>query len=109
MARRFVRQTTEERGKKNRKTDVAVISTRPGGGTAEADSGFHPPSSSSPSSSSSGPTQTNNPCQSVSERSVVGVQWLLSVSSSSSGSTQFALFVCCCWVRFVLIGLIIGL
>lgn len=85
------------------------------GGTVEADSGFHPPSSSSPSSPSSGPTQTNNPCQSVSERRAVGAQWLLSVSSSSSGSTQFTvfvwrktdLFVCCRRVlHFVLIGLI---
>ncbi|KAK2826810.1 hypothetical protein Q5P01_021024 [Channa striata] len=90
------------REEEEKQTDVAVISVRPGGGggggddsggTVEADSGFHPPSSSSPSSSSSGPTQTNNPCQSVSERRVVGTQWLLSVSSSSSGSTQFTLFV----------------
>lgn len=60
------------------------------GRTEEADGAFHPLPSSS--SSSSRLAQTNNRCQFVSEQHVIVAQWLLSVSSSSSGSTQFTLF-----------------
>lgn len=114
----FSRQRRGEEEEGNRKTDVAVISARRGpaaaaaapaiaaggddGRTEEADGAFHPLPSSS--SSSSRLAQTNNRCQLVSERRVTAPQWLLSVSSGSSGSTHFTLFVWRKTCLFVVVG-----
>lgn len=73
---------------------MAAAATAAGGDdgrTEEADGAFHPLPSSS--SSSSRLAQTNNRCQFVSEQRVMVEQWLLSVSSGSSGSTHFTVFV----------------